>query len=251
MVCVEGDFLKLQMQQKEDDVREHPCDTLRSLPEYTENLAFANEEEFIAYLVGDVLDCGSGYDGLAFDAQRRGLDCTIYSMNPARVIEENGVIVPNQIFLYERAACIHDSRNTRFIGVPDNKEYIEEILRTVDRHASADFAHNMKSFPSNKFDRILDNYAISFYSRTEEQDQAVFMLFLLEALRVLKVGGTLRIRDSFWNYTPGDPINFPAIADVLVGLGFMTYQRILSPEGTIRGVEITKVKHPEFLDHKD
>ncbi len=148
------------------------------------------DDKLLSYIAGkDVLDLGSGMNGLAIGAALRGSTARIVSINPA---------FTDKSFEREQQDAIQ-ARYTRLF--PDFSENAVEAARKFsNRNTLAMFAHTL-DLPEKRFDVALDNAAIFCYA----QEELAFLLAaaLTNTFRSLRPGGRMRVGDSGIIYTDG------------------------------------------------
>lgn len=167
----------------EQYVLESIVDTETGIEDYSRDLGYESEEEFVSDLRGKrVCDLGSGHDQLVLEIALRGLDISVTSVNPYR---------NDLTFKSRRRDAIRVVSPRVFSG--HTATQIDEALRLVDENASAAFAHDLSEFGDGEFDTIFDNAAVMHYSLPVYRDR--YRTSIAEMLRVTKKGGKILVGD--------------------------------------------------------
>ena len=159
-------------------------ETFRPLSVIAKDLGFVGKDDLLNFIGKQerVVDLGSGYDGLALGCLMEGVNTLIISVNPRRKL-------PN----------FKEGRLKTIMAKLDNKhpqEFIEKLLEKVDILATAEYAENLASLPSNSVDLVIDNQAISYYLHDDPMAAApTWRAYLDESLRVLRPEGIMLIGD--------------------------------------------------------
>ncbi len=172
--------------------------SISNLTRIADDLGFDGKNQFINYLNGKVvIDCGSGFNGLAIDALLHGVNTQIVSVTPA---------MQDHLFIPVQEKVVRSSKESLF---PDFSDNDIELARRKSLEGSYPFLAHELLFEDDAFDAVIDNYASSFY--TSFRNRQVYGHIVVEQMRVLKKGGELRIGDremaSEWN---GDPPHWRA-----------------------------------------
>lgn len=161
---------------------------LRNLKQQAGQLAFQSPADFENYLSGkDVLDVGSGLNGLAIDVILKKLQARVISVNPAfndPLFEDTQKDV---IYLFPHFF-------PRF-----SPEEIEAARVEANRNTRALFAHDLSTFANKSFDVVIDNFAVAFYAL--ESGKLAFAKSMSEMARVCR--GRIRVGDKFSEYVYG------------------------------------------------
>lgn len=154
--------------------------TLRSITQIAPLLGFMDPEEFISYIYGkEVLDVGSGLNGLAIDVLLQGLPTGVTSINPA---------IYHPRFERQQIRKLLEAKEGFF---PDFTPGAIELARIeANKNCLPFFAHDLQ-LPSKKYDVVIDNLAVFYY--TDRNQRSVLVRSLEEMMRVCR--GSIRVGD--------------------------------------------------------
>lgn len=154
---------------------------LRNLNHQARDLTFPTPTDFEEYLRGkDVLDVGSGLNGLAIDVQLRKLPTKVTSVNPGFNDPLFEQVQKDFIYLFPHYF-------PRF-----SLEEIEAAQVEANRNTYALFAHDLSTFADKSFDVVIDNYAVTFYAQPSRR--LAFAQSIGEMARVCR--GRIRVGDK-------------------------------------------------------
>lgn len=147
-----------------------PMQTAREIPEYTRDLGYGSEDDFIKDITGKfILDSGSGHGGLFKSAAQRNLDVKIVNLNPVLADKD---------------------RRWHLNWMPNMEDpAVQSIIDRHNRSAVSAIAPFLP-FQDASFDIVLDSAGPLFYSANDQR--ALYMRILGEYLRVTKNSGKIR-----------------------------------------------------------
>ncbi len=173
--------LQTQMFRLETRLLMFPTDTFKPLSRIASDLGFNSERGLIEYLSNkNVLDLGSGFNGLSVGCILKNVTTDITSVTPRK----ND---PNFKIHVERLLNLEKEYDTY------SQEKKGKVIQQSLEKTRAAFAHDLSSFDDGSFDVIIDDTAVFHFAR--ENESLIFKKSLREELRILRKNGTIRIGD--------------------------------------------------------
>lgn len=183
MLCFKDHELKIQLCRVEERVGNKIPSTLRGIGELAEDLGFKEREPFVRYISKkDVLDVGSGLNGLAIEALLENVPTSITSVNPQ---------INPMIGRYDFGAVQKRTIEAAgFLLFKYDREAVWEACRLANSRTYPYLAHDL-GFPDSSYDTLIDSTAVFFNFR--ESESLAFMKTVMEMFRVCR--GSIRISD--------------------------------------------------------
>ncbi len=155
--------------------------TMRPIRDLAYQLRFRDQEDFKRYIHGkEVLDIGSGLNGLAIDVILQNIPARVTSINPLAARPDFEARQKAAIELYS-PHLFSDS----------SPEDIETARKEANRNTLPLFAHDLRGLADASFDVVIDNMAVFFYA--DRLQKLALVKSIEEMQRVCR--GSIRVGD--------------------------------------------------------